>query len=403
MHSTGTIIARLALCFTILLSAALLSIAQQTKRSGGLQTRTQPTAGNTAAPSKEDSSQVVIQRDAIRLLNPEFFQVPLRLEPIRSLQITAPVDGVIRSIHMKAGQKADLQAEAVRLDDTVPQLLMKRATANLKIAEIELVQAKAKSDATQTALAQAKLDAAKAESDLAKHRLDNTSIRVPFVADVFRVFVEVGQFVRAGDPLLSVGDTSRLQVEIPVDREQSAVGKSIKLRIETKTIDAKIDKILPVDKKFESLRALANSLASAIVIVDNPQSTFHPRQAVYAELVPRHPVVEVATSSIANGANGQRNVQVLRDSLVRNIGVELLGQVGVDRVFVSGSFSANDEVIVKSSQPLPDGTQIRLSANDKKAPRNAIAGGSRQPVSSAGSKPAGASGAQDKKKKSVGF
>ena len=403
MHSTGRFIARLALFTAILVSAALLSIAQQPKRSGGLQTRTQPRTGNTATKSEDKSSQVVIQRAALRLRDPISFQVPLRLEPIRSLQITAPVDGVIRSIHVKAGQQADLQAEAIRFDDTMPQLLMKRATAKLKVAEIELDQAKAKSDATQTALAQAKLDVAKAESDLAKHRFDNTSIRIPFVADVFRVFVEVGQFVRAGDPLLSVGDTSRLQVEIPVDREQAAVGKSIKLRIETKTIDAKIDKVLPVDEKFESLRALANSLVSAIVIVDNPQRTFHPHQAVYAELIPRHPVVEVQTSSIANGADGQRNVQVLRDSLIRNIGVQLLGQVGVDRVFVSGPFSPNDEVIVKSSQPLPDGTLIRLSTQESDDPRRTIADGSRQPGQPTGTNPAGAGASQDKKKKSVGF
>jgi len=41
--------------------------------------------------------------------------------------------------------------------------------------------------------------------------------------------------------------------------------------------------------------------------------------------------------------------------------VQLLAQVGLERVFVSGPFLEADEAIVRSSQSLPDGTQIRPS------------------------------------------
>jgi hypothetical protein len=44
---------------------------------------------------------------------------------------------------------------------------------------------------------------------------------------------------------------------------------------------------------------------------------------------------------------------------VRDVPVELLGQVGPDRIYVSGPFRNDDELIVRSSRELPDGTRVR--------------------------------------------
>jgi len=49
---------------------------------------------------------------------------------------------------------------------------------------------------------------------------------------------------------------------------------------------------------------------------------------------------------------------VIRDGLVRDIPVQLLGQVGEDHVWISGRFSPEDQLILQTSEPLPDGTIV---------------------------------------------
>jgi hypothetical protein len=63
--------------------------------------------------------------------------------------------------------------------------------------------------------------------------------------------------------------------------------------------------------------------------------------------------------SVSNQADGNRRVQVLRDHIVRNLPVSILGKVGTERVFVAGRFREGDEVIVAASRELADGTPVR--------------------------------------------
>ena len=343
------------------------------------------------------SSLVVIERQSLRLIDPAAYQVPLRLQPVQFVELTAAVEGVVQSVHVKAGQKVDVQIEAVRLESKELQLKLRRASANNKVAQIELKQAKTKNEAEAIELTQAKLEAAQAELGLAKLQVDRTSIRVPFAGTVFRVNVAPGQFVRVGDPLLSVGDTSRMKVEVPVDRQSSTAGKTIELRIEDKTIQAKVGKVLPLSDRFEPLRALANSLGSAIIVIDNRDGRFHAKQAVYTPLIPRHPIAEVSTRCVQNQTSGQRKVQVVRGGVVRDVAVQLLGQVGVGRIYVSGTLSAADEIIVRASQQLPDGTRIRPSTATRTASRPAGPGS--EVTKSVSSVPKGKARKNIKKKK----
>jgi len=53
---------------------------------------------------------------------------------------------------------------------------------------------------------------------------------------------------------------------------------------------------------------------------------------------------------------------VVRQLVVRDIPVKLMGQVGSARIFVSGPFSEGDEVVYESSHQLGDGFQLKPSA-----------------------------------------
>ena len=309
-------------------------------------------------PVAAAGDQVIVKRDAMQIEPPHKYKVPLALEPIRSVILTAPFDGIVRQSDIKPNAKLQSQTEVLRLDTQVAKLNVQRTDSLLKIATAEQKQA-ADKDELQKTVAQARVEVAKAEADLAKHVLEQASVRTPFSGELQRMLVGDGQFVRAGDPLAIVVDSSKLKVEVPAERAQVAQGKTLSIKVESADVEAKVESVLPLDAKFAGIREVFDSVASAVLNLDNADGRFKPGQTVYVPLIPRQPVSEIRTSAIGNLADGQRKVQVVRHGIVRDIPVVVMGSVGVNRVFVSGAFADGDEVIYESSHLLSDAFQLR--------------------------------------------
>jgi membrane fusion protein (multidrug efflux system) len=350
-------------------------------------------SGNKAEGSggagESPTQEVVIKREAISIVPPDAYKVSLQLLPAKMLDLTAPHDGVIRSVSALPGQKVAREFDPVRLDDSRANLILRRAKANLQAATVERKLAQSKNDADALAIADARLEAAQADLELAQHDANRTIVRTPFAGQVLRVHVVEGQFVRAGNRLLTLADTSRLQLEIPIDRSTSKVGDQVELKIEGAAINARIDAILPLAERFEPMRDLAASPASALVSIDNSQGKLAAGQTVHTKLIPLDAVAIVPTTGVTNVPDGSRKVQVLRSNVVRNVVVQVLSQVGNERVYVSGPLVTGDELIVSSSPELPDGTVLRGRTVGEQAETNGQATKSSSPSKKAAAKPAG--------------
>jgi|GEM_PF-648805 len=318
-----------------------------------------PKADDVRKPLAAAGEQVVIKRDAVRPIDPQRFRFPLYLVPMRTITIVAPTDGVVRTVSVKAGDALQAQADVVRLDNTVQKFQLQRAQSLYKAAMLEQKLSPKEASADQAELTQARVDAAKADFDLATYHLDQTTLRAPFTGEILRTMITEGQFVRAGDPVAILGETSKLQVEIPIPRSAVDGVKTLSLKVEDQEVEAAVHAVQPLDPKFDTLRELFDSLTSVVLVIDSKGRMFRPGQTVFTPVIPRHPVVEVATSSIGNRTDGGRKVQVLRDYVVRDIAVELMGSIGPDRVFVNGPFADGDEVIIESSHQLADGFPVR--------------------------------------------
>lgn len=364
-------------------SAAVLALAALIASEGPVLAQPKPAtpkpAGPTvnvqdAKPSDAGPETVQIKREAMKLIDPKTYHVGLQLEPVESLALAAPMDAVVSTVAVQSGQKVDSQVEVIRLDKTELDLQVERAKADVRATTVEVRKAKAGKDADAIELAEARHAAAEAVLKLAQHRLDRIAVRTPMAAQVFRIHVVPGQVVRAGEPLVQVGNTKQLKVEIPVDRKEAAPGKTIQIKIEDQTIQAKVRDLLPLAPKFEPIRDLVDSAASAVVIIDNDKGTFSAGQTVYASLIPRNPVTEVPNTAVANTADGGRRVQVVRDDVIRDIPVQILGQIGADKTFVAGAFAERDELIASTSKDLADGTRIKMMAGPPKATAKAGTG-----------------------------
>ena len=351
-----------------------------------------------AVQNEDDSSrkdagelEVVIKREALKLTDPRSYRVSMHLDAVRTVELTAPVDGYVRAVVAKPGQKLKVQGEVLRLDDTRAVLVLKRAKANVLAFQIEKKLAQAKSDADLVALAEARLEAAQADLDLAQFEAEKLVIRGPFAGEIQRVHAVEGQFVRAGEKLATLIDPSRLVVEVPVERAASAPGSNVDIKVEETPVKARVESVIALAEKFDPLRELTVSPASAFVSVDNTSGKLFAGQTVYSDLIPLAPVALVPSGSISNAAEGNRKVQVLRENVIRNLPVKILAKVGNESVFVSGRFNDGDEVIVSTTRELADGTPLRALAAGA-ATNSAAAGGNRTPPrpAAAGKAPAGA-------------
>ena len=310
-------------------------------------------------PVASAGDQVVIKRELCRVVEPQKFRVPLSLEAGQTVTLVAPFDGTVKQLAAKVNSKVQALGDVVRLDNTTQKLHLAHAQAALKVASLQLKQAEKEEAAAE--LAQAKLDLVQVDVEIAKLAEEQTKIRAPFACDIQRILVAEGQFVRAGDPVAIVADNRMMKVEIPVDRAAAESGKSLPIKIEQLEVEGKVEAVLPLPAKFDGLRELFDSIASVQLTIDNPSGKLKVGQTVYVPLIPRQPVVEVPNSSVGNLGEGQRKVQVVRQFIVRDVPVTLLGQVGASRVFVSGPFADGDEVIYETSHQLGDAYQLKPS------------------------------------------
>lgn len=339
-------------CFAGLLLGCVDRISAQPPRPGA----------DANAPA---AAPLIIQRDAIHLMSPSEFTRPISLKPTRQLVIRALVEGIVQNVRVQPGAKVSGREELVRIESSKAGKMLERAKANLKVATLRRDLAKAQTgDQAQASrdLAEAELQVAEADLDLAQLDADNTSVRAPFAGEVLSVEAVEGAFVNEGDALLELRDPAELSVRLPVDRTKVKQGDSIQVQLDQGTAQGKIQTLLPLTEEWQSLRQLIDTAAIAVVVIDNKDGQYQDGQTAYSTIVPRMPVVEVANGVLKNSETGSRIVQVLRDHIVRDIEVNLLGAVGEGRSFISGAFQQGDELIVTSSLPLVAGTVV-LPAN----------------------------------------
>ena len=309
-----------------------------------------------SAAVAQDAEPVQIKREPIAPRPVDEYQIPLALEPVRTVTLRAAVDGTVEAVLAELGKDALDQADLVRFDS--------------KLARLELERAEAAAAANYPTEAIAAVD-----EKIARLKLERMAVRAPFAGQVVAVHVAPGAMVTAGTPLLDLADMSALRVRVPVQRGEVNVGDRIPVRVESQTVDGTIEAILPAGEQIGKLRPLFESLAEAVVEV--PGNSLVAGQTVYSDLIPRDPIAEVPSSALETTDDGGRAVFVLRSGYAAAVPVMTLGQVGRDRLYVSGRFAAGDEVVTESSQPLVDGARVIEQAMTEGGGAQPQQGGSR--------------------------
>ncbi|MEZ6048131.1 MAG: HlyD family efflux transporter periplasmic adaptor subunit [Planctomycetaceae bacterium] len=328
----------------------------------------------------EKEKQVTIEREPLVIKRPDEYQFRFHLEPKRTAELVASTSGKVKQINAKPGEKVVAQFMLMALDDTRQKMKVAIKEANLKFNVISQ-QAKSEALAAEVLEAQRNLDAA--ELELAQYELSLTEVLVPFNGKLDQLYQQEGVYVTEGTKVASVVDETELTVQLPLERGSVTQGSNVSIQVESAQVPARVTNISALPAEWDSLRDLASSVAMVTCVIDNSGGKYHAGQTVYSPLIPRNAVAEVSLEAVATSKQGGRQVQVIREQTVRNIQVQTLGQIGTERIFVSGLLLEGDEIVTKSSDELKEGTLVQ-SVFDAEPVR-----GSKSPTPQKGGKSSG--------------
>lgn len=167
--------------------------------------------------------------------------------PKREIDLVAEVSGRVVDVAADIEDGAFFQQGKllIQIDDRDYQAAYSSAQARLVSARRALAEEEGRSSQAQREwrdlgdakandlflrkpqLAESESNLASADADLqiAKINLDRTKIRAPFDGRIRKLFVDVGQYVTVGTPIIDVYDISAAEVRLPLSDHQIAVLK----------------------------------------------------------------------------------------------------------------------------------------------------------------------------------
>ena len=144
-----------------------------------------------------------------------------RTAPARVVELNAETDGRVVSVGAARGDRFDAGDIIVQLDERDRRARFAQAEATVKQRELEFgARAKLKGNSyvseAQLQEAEALLEAAKAELTRARLDMDYMVIRAPFDGALQERQVEIGDFVKLGDPVATIVDERTLIVSASI-------------------------------------------------------------------------------------------------------------------------------------------------------------------------------------------
>lgn len=237
--------------------------------------------------------------------------------PARIVEINAETDGRVVSIGAERGERLNKGQVIVRLDERDRQARLAQARATVKQRELEFAGRKKLQNESYVSEAQlqeaaADLEMAKAELKRAELDIDYMVIRAPFDGALQERMVEIGDYLKAADPVAIFVDERKLIVSADVsefDANQVHMGNKASARLATgELVEGTIRYVAPVAD--EATRTFKVELE-----VDNANGKY--RGGVTAELmIPAETIFahRISPSLLTLDDEGNLGIKTVNDS-----------------------------------------------------------------------------------------
>lgn len=147
--------------------------------------------------------------------------------PLRSAELATRVSGVVAALYVHDGSETETNQLLLKLDQltylaqvNVAEADVRRATAAVEQAQLQVDQLPPDASPGQVESVQASLRLAEAELDLARSTLSSaqaallqTEVRAPFAGTIADVAIEVGEQAIAGQTVITIGDSTGWLIE----------------------------------------------------------------------------------------------------------------------------------------------------------------------------------------------
>ena len=329
-----------------------------------------------AAKSKPAVVSVI---DAKSEVLPNLLTAVGELAAVHQVNVTADVNARVTAIMFQPGTHVSAGTPLVQLFDAPEQGDLANFKAQRTIAQLSLDRAKqlaARQFGPQATVdqAQAAFDQAQAGIARTEALISQKLVRAPFDGELGMRRVEVGQFLTAGTPIVSLTDLAHLWANFTVTEKDSAqikVGAIVRLKVDAypgRVFEGRITTIEPqVSSDTRSIHLQAT--------IENPDNILKPGMFVTTTIVlpEKAPVITVPETAVTYTLQGDSVFHIVEDkdkkgdtslhverSFVQtgqrvDGRVEILRGVSVgDRVVAVGQIKLqNDMPVVISTDPIP--------------------------------------------------
>lgn len=290
----------------------------------------------------------------------------------QGVSVVAEADGVVREILFDAGKMVEAGTVLLRLDTDIEEAQLRAAQARLELAETDAVRAKDLFD-NQT-ISRAELDSAtaglksgKAEVERIQAIINKKSVRAPFTGRLGIRRVSLGQYLKTGDPVVSLQSLDPVFVEFLTPQQNlSVLDEGLEVRVASdafpdETFTGLISALNPqIDVASRNLRVQAT--------LRNPEGRLRPGMFVDIDVVLSggRDVIIIPQTAILyapygnsvfvvedgeEGADGT-TPKVARQEFVRT------GQTRGDFIVVTSGLKAGERVVTSGAFKLRNGAKV---------------------------------------------
>ncbi len=290
--------------------------------------------------------------------------------------VVADAAGEVIAVNMAANTIVEAGAILVQLDPRAETLRLEIAQAQLDqavetVARFERLRAGGNATVTDVSLSDARIAArlAQANLGLAQVALDDRTIRAPIAGKLGLSDIEVGDMLRANDPIVTIDDDAALLVtfELP-ERAIGILANVTTIQASTPTFTGRnfVGDIISFDSRLDSVTRSVTVKAR----IDNEDRELWPGMTFAVRMVDAgEPLPSIPTSALTWSRDGA-SIWVDVDGVAKQTPVTILYRRGTT-AWIDADIETGTFVVSEGAQKLREGAAIRTprSQTDAPAPR----------------------------------
>jgi len=308
------------------------------------------------------TTEQVVPRDLT-----ESFTLPANLEAWEDLTLAAELPGAVYKINFKEGDRVKTGQVLLEIDPDTTQSLLQKDQNNFNVVKQKLQRYQQL--VADGLVSQQELDdlknlfmAAKSALNTTKLQLGKSFPRAPVSGIVDRLYVDRGEYVDPGKPLLQLVQIEKLKViaDVP-EKDVQFLHLGDKVEIVPASINARpSDSILGV---IDHIALTANPTTRTYrtkIIIDNRTARLRPGMIVRAQFVRQSlkQVISIPLYAVIE-RDGEKYVFINNNGQAKKTNVVIGSSIG-QRIVIEEGLQQNQELIIAGQQLLVDGSRVEV-------------------------------------------